>query len=232
MKTKTYHKHLFSLVAVSLLIPATASANLLLAGFHDLNGSVNTETADEVVPDFSGEVLKGNVASTNTGGSNDGYYGSSDIPVGSTTGDGYVNLTSTSTLKFEFTNYVEDTSFALVSFLFDAASVAGTTLSISYSVDGGTSVPFTRVVGVNTAGPTPTSTVDYQDYKVDFAGVTLEYLSTLVFTLTSSSDARIDNIGLTGTLVPVPETSSTLALGALFGSSFFIRSRSRRKHSA
>ncbi len=216
------------------MAPSTSSATLLV-GIHSFNASATSQsTADSgssnyALPGFVGLVTKNSQTSVATGGSNDGFYGNSTIPVPSpptAAGDGYARILN-STLTFSFTNNTGG-NYELTSFLFDFASqTGGSSASVTYRIDGG---PAT-VVGT---GPLPAvagaagSLANYNDLFIDLVGLNLNNLSTIMFGITASPNGRVDNVALTGAaFTPIPEPGSLLAVGCLVGSGLLLRTRRR-----
>ncbi len=211
------------------MAPATVSAALLI-GFHDFVEGTGTE------PTVTSGVFKGTVVkpskSIGAGGSNSATYGDGSS-IGSTN-DGFIRLAgATSSVAGAATFTVTNTSLAdytLDTLYFDAAklnSAPNHDIKVSYTITGASGYTTLGTVGGSTYATVPdtapTAAYSKLSYFLDFV---LGAGEAITFKFESAS-ARIDNIAITGELVPVPEPGSVVALGGLLGGGFFLRSRRR-----
>ena len=206
---------------LALLLVSPASAAVLI-GFHDFESSSDDETEDVAASGFSATVDK-NTDSRTGGGSDDAFYG--DSALGSATGDGLLRVVLGSYTITTLYSASATSSYQLASLFFDATTTTGSgDLSVSYSINAGASIPLTASP-ITLTGSTASDTVSqpYGDYGVDFAGAILNPGDSLVLTVTiTDGTARMDNIALTGDLVPEPSVALLAALGAI---PFFRRRR-------
>ncbi|MCH7228852.1 MYXO-CTERM sorting domain-containing protein [Haloferula sp. A504] len=148
-----------------------------------------------------------------------GYWGASDMgltPTPSTAnGNNVYTVTDTSTLEFRVTNGGSGTiTLESIFFAVKLDAGAGTNMTVSYfsgdlTASGGGSTVVTYTASANTG------------YDVDLTSIlsdnTLGAGESAVFTLVSGSGTgrmRVDDIGMSGTIVPIPEPSAAL-LGGL-----------------
>jgi len=206
---------------LALLLVSPASAAVLI-GFHDFESSSDDETEDVAASGFSATVDK-NTDSRTGGGSDDAFYGGSALA--SATGDGLLRVVLGSYTITTLYSASATSSYQLASLFFDATTTTGSgDLSVSYSINAGASIPLTASP-ITLTGSTASDTVSqpYGDYGVDFAGAILNPGDSLVLTVTiTDGTARMDNIALTGDLVPEPSVALLAALGAI---PFFRRRR-------
>ncbi len=219
----------------SLFFAGAANATLLV-GWHDFDGnpsnpgtgSTASENPDYAAAGFSGNVNKGGQYSVDTGGSSDGIYGNSSIPVsGIAGGDGYARITNASSLTFSLTNSTPD-AVQLDKLFFDAAvgNTSGSVVSVSYKIGAGSPA------SLDNTAPTPLAQALTAGAYLDFSDFSFNLLSiplfnagqTISFIFTSSNSARIDNVAITG-LSAIPEPASLIALGCVLGSGLMIRRR-------
>lgn len=218
--------------AVSM-VPQIASATLLV-GYSDFDAATNTENADYALGGFSGTVIDGpSEVSYNTGGSNDGTLGGSsfaEFTPGAS--DGYLRTIGSGDPIIQVTNNSSQ-SYGLTSLLFDAANQGGgNTLAVTYRLGtSGTWLSLYTTPKLPDSGSAGAS-VDFGDYLKDLVGLDITLLgeagitaaNTIQFKFDGLSNARIDNIGLTG-LSAIPEPASVVALACLLGSGMFLRQR-------
>jgi len=213
------------------------STNYALAGY---SGTVTKLGADN---NFN--------SSRSTGGSVDGTYGgvtfdANNPPSGTngvTGGDGFVRSVESTYWDSESNDFVAAHSFPVFRFtqtadgvtqlgqlLFDAATNTATPISglyVSYLTSSSqtgsktiSSLP--NVLDSNTLGST-----SYGDYMFDLSGLSLGKNGWIDFTFDGNPYARVDNVGLTNYITPIPEPGSLVALGCLVGSGAFLRTRRR-----
>lgn len=202
---------LILLAALALASPASAA---VLVGFYDFDaGTLASETQDAAASGFTATVTK-NTESRTAGGSDDAFYGNSALA--SATGDGFLRVLAGSFTLTTTYSAGATSPYLLTSLFFDATQTTGTgDLSISYSLNGGPSVLLTpSPISLGSSTASDTETRPYGDYGADFSGVTLNPGNSLVLTFTvTNGSARMDNIALTGDVVPEPSSAFLAALG-------------------
>jgi len=212
------------LLAGSLFGSLTASASLLV-GFHDFDGTANSEVADFVAAGYAGTISKSSV-STNAFGSATGLYGGdSGHQPSPGVNDGMLNANFGGATILTMTN-VSGLSPELKFLFFDAANTSGAGpagINVSYETasSGG-------YQSLGNSGSLPATFAGYNAFSFDLKPFSISLLvgEWISFKFEGLSDkANIDNIAI----VAVPEPGSLLALGCLVGSGVFLRSRSRRK---
>ena len=197
---------------LALLLVSPASAAVLI-GFHDFETSLGDETEDVAASGFSALVDK-NTDSRTGGGSDDAFYG--DSALASATGDGLLRVVlGTYTITTSYSASATS-SYQLASLFFDATTTTGSgDLSVSYSINAGASILLTASpIALPDSTASDTVSQLYGDYGVDFAGAILNPGDSLVLTFTiTDGTARMDNIALTGDVVPEPSAAFLAALG-------------------
>lgn len=236
MKIRSFYT---ALAAVTFFNAAQSSHAMLLAGWHDFDGTVNNEAADFAATGFSGSfITKGTVpeSSDTDPSSIDGFYGpdsvaAGGVPTNQVAGmDGRIANANGVQVVLENLTSV---SFPLNSLLFDAVQ-NGLGNIVTYNVsylksDGGSGA---LVVPGNTIGSVlPPAGTGYFDFIVDLSGIFLDAGETITFTFntsrpTGSNDGRLDNIAITA----IPEPASVITLGCVLGSGLFLRNRRRPIH--
>ena len=225
------------LIASAVLgVPQLASASLLV-GFHSFNDSANTDkaSADFAIGGFSGTIVgTGPSVGAKTdpvgSGSSDNFYGDSTYKVNpvDSNNDGYIALNNGNrTFTLSLTNHT-GAAYTLDEFLFDSVK---TTSSGNLLADG-LSVSSVSNVGTFMGGTQINGASYLQDYSDNIKGIGIDIANgetvSFVFTmLAHTRDMRFDNIGIGGSLTPVPEPGSLVALGCLVGSGAFLRTRRR-----
>lgn len=208
---------LLFLLASGLPLPAA-----ILVGFNAFTADQPTaELPDEGLGFFSTSTLTKGTTSLGSGGSNDGTYGSSLVVSSGSASNGLMRITNSSTLTLR---YVGGTSPIQLGFLyFDAirATTNNTGLNITYTFNGNTSSPYQAFApGAGNDQNGNGVTYDYDDYSLDLSSVVMNPGDTLTLTFAADS-ARIDNIAITGDVIPEPAS----ALLSLLGITFLIRRR-------
>ena len=219
-----------SLLAVALGLASAAQATLLIGFNSDFNVGTDT-TPQNSAAGFSGSLSDIAVVGS-TGTTSDQRYGNSSYSTSGESPTNYRVEIGTNPIVFSVTNS-SGSSYALESLLFDAIENGPTTTAtytLSYKLNGGSSVS----LGQYTATGMPPSDPGYFDYAVNLAslGLSLANGSTIQFYFAGSQNSganpRLDNIGLSGTLTPIPEPATALGLGLLLGSPVFLRVRRRK----
>ena len=235
-----------ALTALGLALAlAPAARGALLIGWYAFDATGNGEAADYVAqykgsPAFSGWLDEG-TSSWATGGSNDGIYGNSNIvePLGYTVpppadpqvGDGHARVrrnnpdpSAPGRAIFYITNLTSMPA-QLDYIYFDLAeALEGTLLNVHYNEES-----IGQVVG-NVAHVSGTYT-DFNDFSflIDrrlAPGDTAAITFSMPEGVGSLFSLRLDNIGVSGLVVPEP--ASMLALGGVIGAGLLIRRRQRR----
>lgn len=212
------------LAFAALTLSHTANASLLLAGWHDFDGTTGNESADVAAAGFSGLVTKGGQTSINGGGSNDNTYGTLVNPV-VPVNDGYARILG-SNLTFSLTNS-SASAVQLTTLYFDAAIQSGSgTVTVQYQIGAGPlSTLAPSPVTNNTLSGAAGASANYGDFAFNLVGVPLLAIGqTINFVFTASPNARIDNVAITA----IPEPASLIALGLVLGSGLFLRQRPRQ----
>jgi hypothetical protein len=220
------------LALAALALPHTANASLLV-GWHDFDGTSNSETPDYAAGGFSGLLTK-HSESRDLGGDNGGtggiYYGNSNIASGPGN-DGTVRLPTGGETFFSMTNS-SGSAVSLASLFFDASESSNTTvLSVAYRIGAGT---FTTLATYSTLNPTGTP-FDNLLLQSDFSDLSISLLAipallnsqTIQFRFNvggAGQGARIDNLAITA----IPEPASLIALACVLGSGLFLRQRPRQ----
>ncbi|RYD83772.1 MAG: PEP-CTERM sorting domain-containing protein, partial [Verrucomicrobiaceae bacterium] len=227
------------IAASSLLFATQADAALLLAGFHDFDGTApdNNFVATNYAGNWSGHVEE------TDGGSNDLTYGPA---LGLSPAPSSVNGTAlalnppgagTSPVTVSLTNNTGSV-IQLGYLLFDAAtSSSNVDLNVSYQISPGPpnvnnvpENPYKDILDID--GIDSGESADYGDYYATLSSVFLGIGQTITFTFGNQKTevAYLDNIAITsfGPLAGVPEPGSLLALGCLVGGGSFLRSRRRK----
>lgn len=221
-----------ALAVASLLIGASQTSHAaLLVGWHSFATAAD-QAPNEVAVGYSGVLTKGGVASTITGGSNDGFYGNSTIVVpggAASHNDGVQRVNPAAPLTVSVTN-TGALRTDLQALYFDAVrAVAGAAaLTVNYQIGAGpvqtlTGTPFNVEPQ---GGPGGTSEL-YTSYGLDLSGLYLHNGKTATFWFNTTNPVRIDNIAIAG-IVTIPEPGSLLAIGCLLGSGLLLRSRKAR----
>lgn len=204
------------LAFLSAVLP---SQGAILVGFYDFDATTTNETHDVADTGFSAVVAKG-TDSRAGGGSNDIYYGDSitlTVP-NVTNGDGYLRVVNNLTITV---SYIGSSPVQLENLFFDATYTTATSgLTLAYQLNGGSFVSITpdpfpadsNASGITTGSDTETRA--YNDFSRSLAGLTLNTNDTLVIRFSSGS-MRLDNIALTGTIVPEPSALLLSGLGLL-----------------
>ncbi len=212
-----------ALITASIFLPASLSAAVLV-GFHTFTGSSgDDESAVVSTAGFTGVVNKTAVG-VETGGSDSSTFGDGltvipNIPGG----DGAVRL-SFGSATFTVTNNTLS-AYAVTDIYFDAAHAPASTLDhsiqVTYSPDANS---FTLLGSVNASTAVSELELDsYGEFSFGFNTV-LGAGESMVFQF-RSDNARIDNIAVVGSAIPVPEPSSALLLLSTIGGGLFLRSR-------
>lgn len=175
-------------------------------------------------------VLRGDFAfEPGSGGSGDGTWGSrapgfftppSVVPAADTGFDPGVGGTGGIGISRDWLNNT-GSAVALDELLWDAEQVTGGfTYTVAFVDQAHLPINGSAVGGVSS----------YVDANVSLAslpallpGKTVRY----TFTLVANAATNFDNIAITGTLVPIPETSGVLALSCLITGGLFMRNRRR-----
>lgn len=188
-------------------LEVSLSRPILLAGFHQFDGTAGTESADTVHPGFSGTVTK-STESRPGGGSDDTFYGNSrvKVPPGA---DGFLRMTGNFTITVTHSG---DTPRLLDALYFDSTSLnAGSLLNVSCSLNGGPSVSLNATpIALPTSTASDTETRPYGDFGLPLPDITMSPGDTIVFTVSlAAGSCRLDNIALTAR---PPFTGTTLDL--------------------
>lgn len=220
MNTKLFSAALLASAAFTLAPTADAS---LLVGWHDFDGVANSESPDYVASGFSGTTLEGTFSVSN-GGSNDGYYGSSSIPV--PTNNGYARIWENKPFTFSLTNN-SGLAVPLGTLFFDAASLdSSQVLTVTYQIGANSASLLGKTTTPIAASGAGGASVNYSDFAFSLIGVGLLNIGeTITFFVDYANydGARIDNIAITA----IPEPAGLLALACLLGSGLMLRSRPR-----
>lgn len=225
-------------LALSFAPSSTASAALLF-GFNSFNDSSSPEQASDGIFAATSTVTKTDTSSS-TGGSNDGFYGSSASPsVG--TNNGYLGFSDSGPLVFSVTNN-SAIDYSLTAIYFDFTrleppSEPGGDLNSFFTVDidAGSGPNFLDYGLLLNSQTVSSADADYTDGALLFSNYQPYVLSagqTISFWFTGFFPSMmIDNVSLTGApdLSGIPEVANFAALGGLLISGLTIRSR--RRHS-
>jgi hypothetical protein len=227
--------------ALGLLAPA-ASAQSLMLGYHNFDGTLNAETPDFIIGGMTATLTKSSLGSGATGGSSDGFYGDSSIVV--PTNNGFVRVgEQTGAVSISVSNNT-GYDYIINTLLFDARVIvlnaAGQEFQASYQIDGSPVTPTNFVQNTIVAGPGADSTPESQDYT-DFRSPPINNSSllfpsqsvlTIFFQTIGANTVGLDNIAILATqgdrdLTIIPEPGSMLALGCILTSGLALRSRRR-----
>jgi hypothetical protein len=236
MNTSIFRNTLLTLAALAL--PHTVNASLLLAGWHDFDGTVGNETPDYVASGFSTGtyITKGNVpeSSATDPSSIDGFYGPDSVGAGGVATNQPASMdgriANADGVQVVLKNSTTE-NYGLQSLLFDAVQNGLgnlVTYNVSYSTTDGDSGNLT--VPNNTIGSVlPGAGTGYFDFIVDLSGIFLNAGETITFVFDTSwaltsRDGRLDNIAITA----IPEPASLIGLGLVLGSGLLLRQRPRQ----
>lgn len=218
-----------TLLATFVLASQSARASFLVAGWHQFDGTINSENAEDIRSGYSGVVAKDRT-SASSGGSNDGFYGNSAEAV-PTEVDGHLQMSRISPSNIQKSTFALTNGSAgmasLTSLLFDAAGVAaGAMVSVSYQLGIGPVIALGSFSPLVTAG-TATHT-DFSDFSIDLVaagGPALLAGQTILFNFAASSGTiRLDNVAVMG----IPEPGSMVALAGILAAGLTLRSRRRQ----
>ncbi len=227
-----------ALLASMLAAAPRADAAILLVGWYDFANSAGT------VYDADSQVLAGsistNASKSGTRQSTDGTYGT--FAGASTSTDASLQIREDTPLTFSITNNTGQ-PYSLEGFHFDyaryrnnASNIGPSEFTLTY-INGGLSPDNTQIANVTGVAvhfqATTVSTLaisDYPDFDFDLSavlsGTQLDPGESATFVLTwagasnPSNNGFVDNIAITGTLIPEPVTLALLiAGGALLMSS-------------
>lgn len=221
------------IAATAALLPLSANAALLV-GFHEFDATASGEASAPslTAAGFSGSVIEGTASVATGGSSTDSVL----LGLSGVTGDndGYLRALDADFPIIQVDN-ISGGSYTLDSLVFDAGSQGGGgTFTVSYRL--GTSGAWTVIpTADNPTGSLPVvggagnSSSDYLRVVLDLVGLlpAFDTGDVIQFSFVPSVNGRIDNIALTGTLSPIPEPGSLLALGGLVGAGCLLRSRRR-----
>lgn len=206
------------LTGVSILFSVPASAAVLI-GFYDFDDGSVSETHDVNAANFSSTIVKSTDSRT-AGGSNDTSYGDSSITAGSGN-DGFIRITSTAVITLIYSALATD-PVQLETLYFDATHTSGSgSHTLSYSVNGGAPVSLTGFTTTLTTA-SDTATRSYDDFSRSLSNVILNPGQYLTITFSSGS-MRLDNVAITGGVVPEPSRVLLSILACIL----FLR---RRRH--
>lgn len=241
MKNKALITALFA-SAFGVAVSSNAGAALLF-GYSAFSANGSSEAADLLpVAGFTSTVTKA-AASSSTNGSSDGLFGLSQISAATgilndtpgTGGNGYLNLSSSHAgTDTSFSLFNNTGSDYLLEFLFfdgmRAVDGGGGTIRVRYDL-GGSPILIGNNSILSVSGTSNAST-DYVDFGSDISDILLADGETINFLFTgSTSDLRLDNIAVTGSIYTppsgIPEPANFAALGGLLISGLAIRSRRR-----
>ena len=223
------------LIASAVLgVPQLASASLLV-GFHNFSGGTSESATPEdptnyAMTGFSGTATNA-AGSLATVGSSDKFYGDSKSYGTGDDGVGGSALASHSKSLVVTALNGTGVSYNIDTLLFDAATLTAVKGGVVYyKIGSGTYTPLSSyTVGEAEINGGALSS-DYQDFSMYLDSIVLPSGQSISFEFTpntSSGVQRFDNIGIVGSLTPVPEPGSLVALGCLVGSGAFLRTRRR-----
>jgi hypothetical protein len=210
-------KKILSLAFVAAIFSSSVGSATVLVGFYAFDsGSEAPEAADFSTSGFSAVITKNtNTNGTGGGGSNDNTYGDSSIPVeGAATDNGvYRMYNGTTTITTTYSSAATG-SYQLTSFLVDIGTTTTPigTFSFSYSINGAAPVLLTSSpVTLSNVGSGYTN---FPDFGVSFPNAVLNPGDSIVINMTiAGGSARMDNIAITGELIPEPSALLISSLG-------------------
>lgn len=169
--------------------------------------------------------LTQDLSAETSGGSTDQTWGTLSLSPAPATNDGYARVTSAMTITVTngslFIWQLDSLHFDSVS---NQGSPAGSPFTVTYAIDGGSSVSLGSGTAAYVAGLTSGSASDYgTDSDFAFTAATLLPGKSIVITIDPSLSMRVDNLLLTGTIIPEP----AFALLASFGIIPLLRRRDR-----
>ncbi len=232
-KTLTHGITTAAVLALSLAAAPRANAAIVLVGWDDFANSTST------VYDADTQVLTGsistNASKSGTRQSTDGTYGT--FAGASTSVDASLQIREDTPLTFTITNNTAQ-PYSLEGFHFDYARYRNNSSNIGPSeftltyISGGLGPDNTQIVNVTGLSPhfqgTTASTLaisDYPDFDFDLTAVLSDTQldpgesATFVLTWDGASNPSnigfVDNIAITGTLIPEPASLVLMGLGSL-----------------
>jgi hypothetical protein len=195
-----------------------------------------TEAHAEVLPLLSKNMLDGSITSSNTVGYKSGAENVSGVSSSIVLGTGLVGVTATGdyrakNFKIDGGNFFAITLDAATGYTFDLSNFSftgqqfnngPTSLSIQYSVNGGT---FTDLV---TGVVTDTNPKLYSYDLINSSFQDLQSVTFRIYGLNAKSNGgqfSINDYSLSGTAVPEPQTLSLIGVGSLLMFGYMRRSR-------
>ena len=182
------------------------------------------ESPDEGLPVFSTSTFTKTTHSQSSGGSGDGTYGPSLAVEAGTANNGLIRITSTATLTLRYVGAGDPYQLSFIHFDAIRATTNTTGLNLTARLNGGTAATYEAFAAGSGTNQTGGGTLyDYADYSWDLSSFVMNPGDVLTIAFAADS-ARLDNIAVTGEMIPEPSQ----ALLLLFSSCAFSFHRRRK----